>query len=82
MVIKTRASLGHTCGAPIAERTITAICVLLFASSAMRIMSPYTNNGTMFLYGAAGGRKVVSSPHVSAAITASTVVTVATFCRA
>ena len=54
MAIMTRASLGHTGGALIADRTITAIYVLLFASSVMRIMSPYANNGTMLLNGAAG----------------------------
>lgn len=54
MAIMTRASLGHTGSPLVADRTITAIYVLLFASTVSRIMSPYADDGAVFLYGAAG----------------------------
>ena len=53
MAIMTRASLGHT-GRPLtADRTITAVYALLFASILFRILSSYADDGTVLLHGAA-----------------------------
>jgi uncharacterized protein involved in response to NO len=53
MAIMTRASLGHT-GQPLkADRTITAIYLLVFTSIVFRILSPYADDGTLLLHGAA-----------------------------
>lgn len=53
MAIMTRASLGHT-GHPLAaDRTITAVYLLLFTSIVFRILSPYADDGTLLLHGAA-----------------------------